>query len=106
VLVLGLVFKRARQNELGGHRTVQSVAGHSPRRITSLLAQELSFIVSLRIITVDVGFNHLYSIRITEFSRFCPSSGIPNTRKHDVSETGSVFFFRLREWGHLLCWAP
>jgi hypothetical protein len=32
-----------------------------------------------------------------------PSSGILNTRKHNVSETGSVSV--LREVRHLLCWS-
>jgi hypothetical protein len=37
----------------------------------------------------------------------CPSSSILETRRHDVSETGSVFILR---WGvggrHLLSWVP
>jgi hypothetical protein len=35
-------------------------------------------------------------------SRFCPSSGILNTRGHSVSEAESVSI--LKGWNHLLCW--
>jgi hypothetical protein len=38
-------------------------------------------------------------------SGLCPSSGILNTRKHDVSETGSFSVLRQRE-RHLLSWVP
>jgi hypothetical protein len=34
----------------------------------------------------------------------CPSSGVPETRKHSVSETGSVSVLRWVGERHLLCW--
>jgi hypothetical protein len=36
-------------------------------------------------------------LRITGISGLCPSSWIVNTRKHNVSETGSVFVLRWEE---------
>jgi hypothetical protein len=36
----------------------------------------------------------------------CPSSGILNTRKHNVSEIGSVSVLRLEVGRHLFCWVP
>jgi hypothetical protein len=45
---------------------------------------------------IDINGGLLWTLRITGFSEFCPSSGILETRKHNVSETGSV---SVLSWG-------
>jgi hypothetical protein len=48
-------------------------------------------------ICATCGFSRkaqLHGIRLTEFLDFFPSSGILETRKHNVSETGSVSVLR------------
>jgi hypothetical protein len=40
----------------------------------------------------DTSYGHSESL--------CPSFGIPNTRKHNVSETGTVSVFRLTNLNH------
>jgi hypothetical protein len=54
------------------------------------------------------AINNLTSNMITQnywVSGLCPSTGILGTRKHNVSETGSVSFLR-RRGRHLLSWVP
>jgi hypothetical protein len=36
----------------------------------------------------------------------CPSSSVVETRKHNISETGSVSVLRCGQGRHLLCWVP
>jgi hypothetical protein len=48
----------------------------------------------------------LLYLRITRFFGLCPSSGIIETRKHNVSDIGSVSVFRGRGGRHLLICVP
>jgi hypothetical protein len=41
------------------------------------------------------GFDEVYNTQNYWVFGLCPSSGILDTRKHNVSETGSVFVLRL-----------